>query len=295
MTIADPDQWEDLFTRTVDEHPVQFVRPADTDRPTWATYEGGRYLGTLSGKLDGGRPRWRVQATRETHHDLDDAVRALRRPATWPRERARVSRWARGLPAGDGLLAVDVETTGLQDAFAVQIAAVDRRGGVVFNEYVQPNAVIEQAAVAVHGIAPERVASAATFGELLPRLTDMLHGRTLVSYNAAFDRGVFERELARHHGAPAAAEQWLARVRWEDAMVPYAVCSRWTRACQSSVSVARSATTVVVPGGRCCSWLTSQCQGSAVVPDGARRGAGQSKVEAVLAVVGGQLPGDVDE
>ncbi|MFG2425697.1 exonuclease domain-containing protein [Streptomyces sp. NPDC048448] len=188
MTIADPDQWEDLFTRTVDEHPVQFVRPADTDRPTWATYEGGQYLGTLSAKLDGGRPRWRVQATRETHHDLDDAVRALRRPA------------------GDGLLAVDVETTGLQDAYAVQIAAVDRRGGVAFNEYVQPNAVIEQAAVAVHGIAPERVASAATFGELLPRLTDVLHGRTLVSYNAPFDRGVFERELARHHGAPAAAE-----------------------------------------------------------------------------------------
>ncbi|MGW5852742.1 hypothetical protein ACWFQ8_33355 [Streptomyces sp. NPDC055254] len=37
-----------------------------------------------------------------------------------------------------------------------------------------------------------------------------------------FDRGVFERELVRHHGDTAAAGQWLGRVRWEDAMVPYA-------------------------------------------------------------------------
>ncbi|MFD0002586.1 hypothetical protein ACFVJ4_09185 [Streptomyces sp. NPDC127178] len=28
MAITDPAQWEDLFTRTVDERPVQFVRPA---------------------------------------------------------------------------------------------------------------------------------------------------------------------------------------------------------------------------------------------------------------------------
>ncbi|WNI19974.1 hypothetical protein [Actinacidiphila sp. ITFR-21] len=29
----DPARWEDLFVRDVDEQPVQFVRPADTDRP----------------------------------------------------------------------------------------------------------------------------------------------------------------------------------------------------------------------------------------------------------------------
>ncbi|GAA0667201.1 hypothetical protein GCM10009535_53810 [Streptomyces thermocarboxydovorans] len=127
MTITDPAQWEDLFTRTVDEHPVQFVRPADTDRPTWAAYEDGRYLGTVSAEPDGGRPRWRVQTTHEAHQDLDDAVRALRRPASWPREREQVARWARRLLADDTLTAVDVETTGLDNAFAVQIAAVFRR------------------------------------------------------------------------------------------------------------------------------------------------------------------------
>jgi DNA polymerase-3 subunit epsilon len=223
VTITDPAQREDLFTRTVDEHPVQFVRPADTDRPTWATYEGSRYLGTLSAELDGGQPRWRVQTSHEAHHDLDDAVRALRRPASWPREREQVARWARRLLADETLTAVDVETTGLENAYAMQIAAVARDGTVVFNEYVQPNAVIEPAAVKVHGITPERVVQAPDFGALLPRLTDVLHGRTVVAYKMDFDRGVFERELIRHHGDATAAEEWLGHIRWEDAMVPYAV------------------------------------------------------------------------
>ena len=51
----------------------------------------------------------------------------------------------------------------------------------------------------------------------------MLHGRTLVSYKADFDRGVFEWELARHNGAPAAADRWRGRIQWEDAMASYVV------------------------------------------------------------------------
>ncbi|MFE9222982.1 3'-5' exonuclease [Streptomyces lavendulae] len=105
----------------------------------------------------------------------------------------------------------------------MQIAAVGRDGSVRFNEYVQPDAVIEPAAVAVHGITLERLASASDFGQLLPTLTEVLHGRTVVAYNMDFDRGVFEHELVRHHGDTTAAKRWLACCRWEDAMVPYAV------------------------------------------------------------------------
>ncbi|MEU9056440.1 3'-5' exonuclease [Streptomyces sp. NPDC048384] len=223
VTITDPAQWEDLFTRDIDEQPVQFVRPADTDRPTWAAYEGGTYLGTVSAEPDGGRPLWHVQSTRETYRSLDDVVRALRRPTSWSREREQVSRWARRLLSDETLIALDVETTGLQNAFAVQIAVVGRDGSALFNEYVQPDAVIEPAAIAVHGITPERLASAPHFGQLLPTLTEILHGRTAVAYHMDFDRGVFERELVRHHGDTTAAKEWLARIRWEDAMAPYAV------------------------------------------------------------------------
>lgn len=39
--------------------------------------------------------------------ELDDAVRALRRPTTWRRERAQVSYWAGRLLADDSVLAVN--------------------------------------------------------------------------------------------------------------------------------------------------------------------------------------------
>ncbi|MCY0923547.1 MULTISPECIES: 3'-5' exonuclease [unclassified Streptomyces] len=215
--------WGDLFDCEVDERPVQFVRPADTDRPTWAVYEGGSYLGTVNAQAAGDTVMWRSQTTRESHRRLDDAVRALRRPPSWPREREQVSQWARRLLADDSLVALDVETTGLENAFAVQIAAVAPGGTVVFNEYVNPCADIEPAAIAVHGITPQSLTSAPAFGELLPALTDALHGRTVLAYNMPFDRSVLERELVRHHGTAAAAARWFTHSRWEDAMVPYAV------------------------------------------------------------------------
>ncbi|MEU2718808.1 3'-5' exonuclease [Streptomyces sp. NPDC007205] len=223
MTLAEPNGQGDLFS-SVDEHEVQLVRPAGTSRPIWAVYGGGRYLGTVSAERDGNAvPVWRVLATREEHDSLDDAIRAMRRPPSWRRERERVSRWARHLLADDSLLAVDLETTGLDNAYMVQIAVMDRDESVLLDEYVRPRAAIEPAALEMHGITQKRVARAATFGELLPALTDVLHGRTLVSYNSESPRAVFQRELVRHHGDPVAAAEWLARCRWKDAMMPYSV------------------------------------------------------------------------
>lgn len=221
--VGDVAGWDALFVVDVDERPVEFVKPADTARPVWAVYQDGIYLGTVSAGVEGRGFAWRVQATHETHQSLDDAVRALRRPASWPGERERVARWAAGLLADEAVLFLDVETTGLENAYAVQIAVVDRTGEVLFDEYLSPGLVIEPGAVAVHGITPQRVAKAATFGQLLPRLAGVLHGHSVVAYNAAFDRGVFGRELLRHFGDAGAARAWLERSRWHDAMVPYAV------------------------------------------------------------------------
>ncbi|MFI9825614.1 exonuclease domain-containing protein [Streptomyces sp. NPDC052013] len=156
----------------------------------WVAYQADAYLGTISAETVNGTTLWRVQATREAHSTLDDAVRALRRPASWPHERAQAAQWAATLLTRTSLLIVDVKTTGLDDPYAVQIAAIDHNGGVVFNQYLQPNAVIDPAAVAVHGITSQRVAQAPTFGQLLPELTHTFHGRPVVAYNADFDRNV---------------------------------------------------------------------------------------------------------
>ncbi|MEU9397909.1 3'-5' exonuclease [Streptomyces sp. NPDC048324] len=222
--VEDPALWADLFTCDVDEQPVQFVKPADTDRPTWAAYDGGTYLGTVSAEVDGGRPLWRVQTTHEAHRDLDDAVRALRRPASWPREREQVAAWAKRLLADETLAAVDVESTGLDGSVAVQIAVVEPDGTVVFNELVNPEGtMIEPGAIRLHKITPERVKDAPTIGELLPRLARALHGRTVAAYNKDFDYGVLTRTLTRSLGSVEAATAWLDQCRWHDVMEPYAV------------------------------------------------------------------------
>ncbi|MET7759525.1 3'-5' exonuclease [Streptomyces sp. NPDC005389] len=223
MTVTDPSLLEDLFTHEVDGRPAQFVRPADTDLPNWGVYDGGDFLGMLYSDQSGGGTGWRLGQSHERHDVLDDAVRALRRPRSWPRERAQVSDWARRLLADESLTAIDVETTGLNEPWAVQISATDRNGVVLFDAYLDPRAEIEPGAVAVHKITPEKVAGAPAFGELLPALTEALHGRTCVAYNMPFDRECLERELTRHHGSAESSAQWLGGCRWDDAMEPYAV------------------------------------------------------------------------
>lgn len=75
--VEDPATWDDPFVRDVDGQPVQFVRSAETDRPTWSLCETAVYRGTVTAESDSGRPLWRVQDSREAHRDLDDAIRAL--------------------------------------------------------------------------------------------------------------------------------------------------------------------------------------------------------------------------
>ncbi|MFF5435144.1 3'-5' exonuclease [Streptomyces griseofuscus] len=219
-----PDQLipqQHLFTRTVDTAPVRFVRPNDTDRPTWAAYEESRYLGTVHGRpdLDGA---WHVQTLNECHLSLDDAVRALRRPATWVTEREHVRRWARHLLDDPHLIILDVQTTGLNTAWAVQIGATDRDGNALFDELVNPLTDITPDATALHGFAPHQLAAAPTFDTLLPGLAHLLADRTCLTYNADFDRAVLERELHRLPQHTRAAHPTLRPRTWADAIAPYA-------------------------------------------------------------------------
>ncbi|MDX2709098.1 3'-5' exonuclease [Streptomyces sp. PA03-6a] len=89
---------------------------------------------------------------------------------------------------------IDLETTGLAEPWAVQIAVTDRHGSVLLNEYVYPGegVVIEDAAISVHGITSDRLASAPAFAEVLPALTQVCQGRTLVAYGMPYDRGCLE-------------------------------------------------------------------------------------------------------
>ncbi|MGW1658053.1 3'-5' exonuclease [Streptomyces atratus] len=215
--------WGDAFSRQVDGLPVRLVRPGDTERPTWAVYQYECYLGTVHARPDGDG-LWHVQSAAEQRASLDDAVRMLRRPPSWLRQRQQVARWARALLTDPALLVIDVQTAGLgAQAWAVQIGVMDGEGRTVVNELLDPRRSITAEASALHGITRADVVNAPSFSDVLPQLTGVLDGRRCVAYNCGFDRGVLVREVLRHHATALQVKAWLDRTRWEDAMGPAAV------------------------------------------------------------------------
>ncbi|WP_225827114.1 3'-5' exonuclease [Streptomyces naphthomycinicus] len=171
----------------VDGLPVRLVRPSDTERPTWSVYQHERYLGTVHARPDGDG-LWHVQSAAEQCRSLDDAVRMLRRPSSWSRQRQRVAYWAHAVLADPALLVIDVQTAGLgARAWAVQVAVLDGRGRTLVDELVDPGEPITAAASGLHGITCSHVARAPRFPDLLPELTGVVAGRRCVAYNARFD------------------------------------------------------------------------------------------------------------
>ena len=107
-----------------------------------------------------------------------------------------VRRWAREMLDDPDLLLLDSETTGLE-GYLVEIAITDREGAPVFHTLVNPQCPIEAGAQEVHGISAEQLQGAPTFGEIEPKLRELLEYKKVVIYNADFDRGVLRREVAR--------------------------------------------------------------------------------------------------
>lgn len=198
MTSSERIDLEDLFIRHVDGSSAQFVRPAGTNRPIWAVYTDRHYQGTISAEQHAGEPpRWRILTTQEEHTTLENAVRALRRPPSWPQERTRITNWARDLLADDSLLIIDMEPTRPDITRALRVAAIDIYGASVLDGHLGP--------------------------EFLPVLSTALTGRTLVAYDAATHHDVLVHEISRHPTENNATPHWLSRLRWQDAKHPCAV------------------------------------------------------------------------
>lgn len=133
-------------------------------------------------------------------------------------------------------LILDTETTDL-DGYLVSIAVISVAGEVLLDTLADPRHPISPEAQAVHGITQEQVAGAPTFAALSDQLTELLRGRRVVSYNAAFDSGILYREIERlalegggnlldeaasRIWARGQAEAWTESIRWRCAMKLYA-------------------------------------------------------------------------
>jgi DNA polymerase-3 subunit epsilon len=130
------------------------------------------------------------------------------------REQAR--RWARGLLGRSDWAVLDTETTGLDDwAEVIQVAVVTPDGSTAIDTLVRPRRYIPADATAIHGITNEMVAVAPSFEAIHSQLSSVLDHRTIVAYNAAFDRRVLAQTALVN-------EVKLALLSWECAMERYA-------------------------------------------------------------------------
>jgi len=110
-----------------------------------------------------------------------------------------------GRPAhepGDGWVVVDVETSGFRPGHArvlsVAALALDAQGNVEQSVVSLLNPGVDPGPTHVHGITAEMLEDQPTFAEISTDLAALMHGRTLVAHNAAFDYSflVSEAEIA---------------------------------------------------------------------------------------------------
>ena len=119
---------------------------------------------------------------------------------------------------------LDTETTGLDDdAELVEIVVVDATGAVLFESYCRPTVPVDPGAQAVHGIGPEKLATAPAWPEIAERVRAALEGKTVVIFNSDFDTRILVQTATAHtdgqgQAAYDAAVGWILGLDTECAM-----------------------------------------------------------------------------
>ncbi len=100
-------------------------------------------------------------------------------------------------------IVLDTETTGLDPARGhriIEIGAVELIGrkltGNTFHVYINPQRVVEQEAIEVHGITNEFLQDKPVFSQIADEFLQFINGGELVIHNAAFDVGFMDHEFA---------------------------------------------------------------------------------------------------
>ena len=88
---------------------------------------------------------------------------------------------------------LDTETTGLRyPSEIVQIAICDFMGSEILNTYVRCVLKIPKEATAIHGITNDMLEDAPAWGVVRDQVYEILHGKDVIVYNAAFDFSMLE-------------------------------------------------------------------------------------------------------
>lgn len=100
---------------------------------------------------------------------------------------------------GDDCVVLDTETTGVgNDDEVCEITIIDASGTPLLNTLVRPTKPIPAEATGIHRITDEMVASAPTWPEVAEQYGAIVAGRTVVAYNASFDRRLLSQTYQQH-------------------------------------------------------------------------------------------------
>lgn len=121
----------------------------------------------------------------------------------------------------DGALILDTETTGLSiEDEIIEIAILNSAGDLLYNQGVKPSQPIPPEVTAIHGITDADVENCPTWPDVWPIVRDWIADRTIIAYNAPFDRdmlsntcGKYPEEIEGAYLAPIGL-----KTRWVDLM-----------------------------------------------------------------------------
>jgi len=100
-------------------------------------------------------------------------------------------------------IVLDTETTGLETSQGHRIIEIgcvelhDRRlTGTHYHQYLQPDRLIDEGAIEVHGITNEFLQGKQRFSEIVDEFLEFIAGAELIIHNAPFDVGFIDNELS---------------------------------------------------------------------------------------------------
>jgi DNA polymerase-3 subunit epsilon len=137
-------------------------------------------------------------------------------------DREKAAFWARSLLERIDWVILDTETTGLSSLDEiVQVAIIGADGGPLLDTLVKPTQPISPDATALHGISDADVGDAPLFPEVFARIQEIITGKTVVIYNAAFDLRLVRQSLAKYQGSASGIEEEQAEcaMLWYSAWV----------------------------------------------------------------------------
>jgi len=131
--------------------------------------------------------------------------------------RSQAILWSVNKLKKEDFVILDTETTGIgKSDQIVQIGIIDAQGSALLSCLVKPigKRKFHEEAIDTHGITFEKVKTAETIDELLPKIISAVNGRTILAYNADFDKRLLDQSCAK-------ANIPTPPFRWECVMLNY--------------------------------------------------------------------------